>query len=219
MSGDIEDATELANVSKAWAKGKSKGDVINVYDEAADQYDRVFSNSAYTGYKVMSDRVCRLMGNRRDVAIIDIGAGSGLQAVELKEAGFETIDALDGSQGMLDIARTKDCYKNLFCKMMGTDLDIPKGSYDMAVCAGAFCEGHIPKTALRDMIHLVKPGGYIVNMMREPTPRLAYYGDGLEPYMALLESEGLWKLESKEVFPGYTVPGANDGVCFIHKIL
>ena len=63
------------------------------------------------------------------------------------------------------------------------------------------------------------PGGYIVNMMREPTPRLAYYGDGLEPYMALLESEGLWKLESKEVFPGYTVPGANDGVYFIHKIL
>ena len=62
-------------------------------------------------------------------------------------------------------------------------------------------------------------------MMRESTPKLAYYGDGLEPYMALLEGEGLWKLESKEVFPGYDISpgdsgnGSNTGVCFIHKVL
>jgi len=220
MPGKIEVATEV--VKKYVAKGQSEESMITAYDDTADQYDKSVSDLAYSGPKVMSDRVCRLMGTRRDVAIIDIGAGSGIQAVEMKKAGFDTIDALDGSQGMLDIAETKGCYRNLFCKMMGTDLNIPKGSYDLAVSAGAFHEGHVPKTALRDMVHLVKPGGYIVNVMRESTPKLAYYGDGLEPYMTLMEGEGLWKLESKEVFPGYiggSENGSNDGVCFIHKVL
>jgi ubiquinone/menaquinone biosynthesis C-methylase UbiE len=55
-------------------------------------------------------------------------------------------------------------------------------------------EGHIPVTAIAEMIRVVKPGGTVVIVMREEY--LTYvkeYVNKLEPYMKDLEDKGFWK--------------------------
>ena len=38
---------------------------------------------------------------------------------QLQDLGFKTIDALDGCEAMLEKAKEKDVYQNLFCATLG----------------------------------------------------------------------------------------------------
>lgn len=93
------------------------------------------------------------------VKILDLGAGTGLAAVELKKHGFTNIDAIDVSQGMLDKAREKNVYKNYICEAV-TDkrLDIPTGTYDSIISGGTISSGYVKPSAFNEILRLVKPG-------------------------------------------------------------
>lgn len=41
--------------------------------------------------------------------------------LQLQKLGYSNMDALDASQGMLDIAAKKNIYKNTFCSLIGTE--------------------------------------------------------------------------------------------------
>ncbi|XP_053404716.1 uncharacterized protein LOC123555280 [Mercenaria mercenaria] len=49
---------------------------------------------------------------RANVRVLDVGAGTGLVAVELRNRGFKHIDALDQSEAILSIAKASDLYEN-----------------------------------------------------------------------------------------------------------
>ena len=50
---------------------------------------------------------------------------------QLKERGYHNMDALDAVQRMLDVAKTKDIFKNLICAAVEVDTPMPieKGEY------------------------------------------------------------------------------------------
>ncbi|XP_005102253.2 demethylmenaquinone methyltransferase [Aplysia californica] len=192
--------------------------LAKVYDDTAQQYDQYMHVLGLNGPQRMVRKVEELLGDNFGAKIIDVGAGSGLAGMELFEAGYKNLDAVDASQGLLKVAEKKGCYKNRICQFVGQQpLPINNDTYDVAVLCGAMGESHIPKIGLRDIIRIVKPGGYIVNVFREEALRVPYYGDGLEPYMRQLEQEGLWKEHARHVFPK-NIDNV-EGLMLVHRIM
>ncbi|CAH1268966.1 CYP2C8 [Branchiostoma lanceolatum] len=137
----------------------------------------------------------------------------------LVKKGFTNIDAVDGSQKMLDLAEKKQIYRRLICDFVGPNpLDIEKDTYDAIVCCGGFAAGHLKEDCLPELIRVVKPGGYIVITFREEWLHLYEdFKDKLEPAMARLQEQGLWERVSREIFPNY-YPG-KDGITIVYKVL
>ncbi|KAK6186311.1 hypothetical protein SNE40_008372 [Patella caerulea] len=155
--------------------------------------------------------------NRDNISILDIAAGTGYVAEELLKYGFKVIDALDPSEGMLEIAKTKGLYRKYICEFLnGGTVSIPEDEYDCCVVSGGMGEGHIPCSGLHEMIRVVKPGGLVCIVMREEY--LSYvedYKDKLEPLMAKLEKEEKWKRLSRDVIPNYSFN--KNGVVFKYE--
>ncbi|KAK3101073.1 hypothetical protein FSP39_000742 [Pinctada imbricata] len=100
---------------------------------------------------------------RSNISILDIGAGTGLVASELRKVGFNIIDGLDPSQGMLEKAKQKDVYRNLYCMEISDEsLNITKDSYDVITVVGSHGPNHIKSEAIKEMIRLVKQGTFVV---------------------------------------------------------
>lgn len=58
--------------------------------------------------------------------------------------GFKTLDALDPSQGMLDIAEEKGIYRNYICDAIGKEpLKIPAGKNPNDTGVSLYCSFHI----------------------------------------------------------------------------
>ena len=93
----------------------------------------------------------------KDIKIIDLGAGTGLVAVELKKHGFTNIDGLDMSPEMLKKAKEKDVYQKYICEALTEKrLDIPTGAYDVVLSVGAVTCGYIKSNAFDEILRLGK---------------------------------------------------------------
>ena len=119
-----------------------------------------------TYYKPMAeglDEAIRrfLAGKGKDeVKIIDVAAGTGLIGVELNKLGYTNLCALDISQEMLDIAKTKNVYTKFICSPLN-DRPNPKiasGEFDALICGGSMLVGHIDPSALIEMVRMIKVG-------------------------------------------------------------
>lgn len=87
--------------------------------------------------------------------ILDIGAGTGLVAEHL--LGL-TVDALDITPEMLEIARPKGLYRHLILGDLTGALDIPDGSYGAVVSCGTFTHGHVGPECFPELLRITRPG-------------------------------------------------------------
>jgi len=60
---------------------------------------------------------------------------------------------------MLDQARDKGVYSELFEADLTRTIDIPTDSYDAVISVGTFTHSHIGPDRLDEVLRLVKPGG------------------------------------------------------------
>ncbi|XP_071843087.1 uncharacterized protein [Apostichopus japonicus] len=83
---------------------------------------------------------------------------------KLFDRGFLTIDALDASQKMLDIAIRKRVYRNTLLATIGTEKikGLTEGSYDAVVAGGVFSVGTVQYNSIPMLMNYVKKGGYII---------------------------------------------------------
>ena len=50
-------------------------------------------------------------------------------SLQMRKLGFQILDALEPSQGMLDVAKEKGLYRKYICEAIGKEqLDLPAGS-------------------------------------------------------------------------------------------
>ena len=87
----------------------------------------------------------------------------------MKEIGFEKIDAVDGSEGMLQVVRKENLYEDTRKVVIGVDA-FPEdlySQYDAVLSAGCFHEGHFPKETFDYMIKCAKVGAIIIFSMHE----------------------------------------------------
>ncbi|PVD30009.1 hypothetical protein C0Q70_09270 [Pomacea canaliculata] len=132
--------------------------------------------------------------------------------------GFRQMDALDPSEGMLSKARERNLQQAFNEAIGDTRLPIDDGAYDALVVCGGMGENQIPCSAIQEMIRVVKPGGYIVNVTRvEHLDKCSDYVGRLQPLMRRLEDEGKWKSVSSSTFPNFL--RGKEGLVLVHQVL
>jgi SAM-dependent methyltransferase len=129
-------------------------DARRMYGDWAPTYDQSFG--AAWGYVAPREIAAILMAEiGPDAAILDIGAGTGLVAEHLRGM---TVDALDITPEMLEIARPKDLYRKLMLGDLTKTLDLPDASYDAVISCGTFTHGHVGPECLPELLRVTRPG-------------------------------------------------------------
>ena len=97
---------------------------------------------------------------KKDMKILDAGAGTGGIGEMLKARGYTNVDALDISQEMLNLSSEKGLYKKLICApLLDTHMkEIYTAEYDVVLCAGVIVYGQVKPGAIEQCARFVKPG-------------------------------------------------------------
>ncbi len=94
----------------------------------------------------------------RTADIIDIGCGTGLAGAALAAHGYRTIDGLDISQAMLDVAGGRGIYRNLFVADLLGRVNVDDATYGGAICTGTFTHAHVGAACLDEICRILAPG-------------------------------------------------------------
>merc|ERR1712126_634465 len=92
-------------------------------------------------------------GLDRKVAILDLAAGTGLLGAEITSHGYENVDGLDSSLGMLGQARKQCIYQDYIVSMVDGLGSIPINdeTYDVVMSSNGFAPGQIYPKAIPDI--------------------------------------------------------------------
>lgn len=141
---------------------KTPDDNKTLYAKWAKTYESDFvANQGYEHPKVIAEIFNAVTPQVNSV--IDIGTGTGLVGFHLNQLrkGI-AIDGVDISPEMLEEARAKGIYRNLYIRDLTKPISDTAAPYDALICIGIFTHGHLGPTALANLIPLLKKGGDFV---------------------------------------------------------
>ena len=172
-----------------WVYGSASNQELEErYDQWAEEYDRDLDEDfAWNA----PDNAARVLAGLvpANASILDAGAGTGLAGERLAAAGFTNMAAMDISQGMLDVAQSKNVYNSFHQMVMGETLGFKTGQFDAVISVGVFTLGHAPIHSFDELVRVTRPGGYIVFSLR-----IDMVDEGYQAYFSKLEEAGQWKL-------------------------
>lgn len=191
---------------------RDKRDIAERYDAWAEDYDGDIQSY---GYRIIPALVAGFVVRYTapdDGAVLDAGAGTGIIGEILAALNYRDLVAIDLSQGMLEVARRKNVYRDLQQMELGKPLGFPDDAFAVTVAAGVLTLGHAPPESLDELVRITRPGGHIIFTMREDT----YVQQGFKGKQDLLEQQQRWRLiETTE--PVQSLPLADPGLK--HRVL
>ena len=142
---------------------------IKFYDDWCDTYDEdlvVIGN--YTGHIKCVEAFLKLELNR-NISILDLACGTGLLGGEVGHHGYDLVDGLDASLGMLGQARKQGIYRDYILAMVDELGSIPINdeTYDVVMSSNGFAPGQIYPRAIPELLRVMRPGGYLIWTMRD----------------------------------------------------
>ena len=142
-------------------------EAVRLYDSWAADYDHdVFEVMEFIG----TDRIADLLAAHapdRDQPVIDLGCGTGAAGVRLAQHGFGSIDGVDISPAMLDVAARLGVYRHLVTADLTQPLHLDH-RYGASVSAGTFTTGHVGADAIPALVTLLQPGAVVAWVIAEP---------------------------------------------------
>lgn len=145
------------------------------YDDVTDAFDRF--TERFTG--AIAERVVELAAPRPGDRVLDVGCGTGVVsfAAARRLTGGGRLVGIDLSEGMLRYARAKVARTGLagrveFRRMDAEALELPEGSFDVALSMFALRHFPHPDAALAQMFRVLRPGGRLAVAVGS-APRLA----------------------------------------------
>jgi SAM-dependent methyltransferase len=173
-------------------------DLEQAYNQWAESYDEEVGRLGYLIRTVSTGYIGRFIHPEHKV--LDVGAGTGLIGSYLQPMGYEDLTAIDLSEGMLERARTRGCYREVRRMVLGKPLDFETNSFDGCYAIGVFTEGHAPPNAFDELIRVVRPGGHIVFSIRNDV----YEHRGFREKLDALKVGGQWQRVARSpVFQPY----------------
>lgn len=186
--GKHEMDEQMAQMYKAVYEAKTHDDCKRAYQQWAPTYEySEVEKNAWKAPQMVARLLCRYLdGGNADLCglatpssqspILDVGAGTGLVGVTLRELlPKRQIIAYDLSPDMLKIAKEKDVYDNLI-EGAAEDLLKPDGPLKQALgagikfagisCVGSINHGHIPIEAIDWFMEILEDNGYCAFSLR-----------------------------------------------------
>ena len=182
--------------ARPWLSGicdtKSTEELEKKYDSWANNYDAdVKDDWSFMPVKIALT-LSKLLANK-DAEILDAGAGTGLVGKELAKQGFTNLTAVDLSEKMLEVAREKQVYKNLYQGNLESAFLSDFVTFDVIITAGVFAYAHAGVEVLNNLFGFLKSEGIFLLTIRED------YRQQMQTALDKLP----WKLVSEESFPVY----------------
>jgi predicted TPR repeat methyltransferase len=129
-----------------------------LYRDWAETYD----DTMLQGLQYLSPQtVARLLADHladRQAEVLDIGCGTGLLGQGLAGHGFTTIDGLDVSPEMVQVAQRRGVYRNFIVADLNQPLAIADARYGGMSCCGTFTHGHVGAGCLDELFRVLRPG-------------------------------------------------------------
>ncbi len=125
---------------------KNNQELAKRYDQWAKEYEQDLLSENYTGPEPAVEELVKYVS--KDANILDVGAGTGLVGQLLHQRGYQNLEAMDLSAGMLSEARKKNVYKDLHQGVLGTALDFPSDTFDAIISVGTFTWAMPPAAVL-----------------------------------------------------------------------
>lgn len=176
-------------LSRVYKAGGERGTLDRLYNEWAGDYDQQIWASGNPYITIATGMMGRHVPGF-DARILDVGCGTGNMAQALNQMGYNNLEGLDPSLGMLEIAEKKGIYQFLHQKYLSERVDLPDDSYDAVVAAGVLTHGHAPPESLDGVLRLCKPGAIIVFSLSQ----IAFNDQGFSQKMEILSDSGEWQL-------------------------
>jgi len=135
-----------------------------IFDRIADSYDSWYLTKLGSFVdKVETDLAFSMFGLYPGMKVLDVGCGTGNFSIKLAQQGCKVI-GIDISDEMLDIARQKAKESGLDIEFYNMDvykLGFEDGQFDAAFSMAAFEFIEKPRTALEEMMRVVKDGAQV----------------------------------------------------------
>ena len=163
-------------------------EIAEIYDRWSDSYDEYLEQSGYRHPAICVALLARHIPAGA-LTVLDAGVGTGLIGGLMNIIGYQHIDGLDISTGMLDRAREKGVYRELHVADLTQPLDLPDRSYRAIISSGVFTTGHVGSEGLHNLLGLCQTGGHIVMTVKAPV-----WNDDVKHAVAKLQSDGKVRL-------------------------
>jgi len=129
-----------------------------LYRDWAETYDATMLG----GLRYLSPAtVARLLDAHladRVAPVLDVGCGTGLAGQSLFERGFTTIDGLDLSPEMMQVAGRRGIYRAFIAADLHQALPMADATYGGAIGSGIFTHGHVDARCLDELFRVLRPG-------------------------------------------------------------
>ena len=123
-------------------------ETLEIYADWASHYDEDLAEAGYdTPRRIAAALKPYVQLNDR---ILDFGCGTGLSGLALQNAGFTSIDGLDISEPMLEKARARALYTNLWQGRPGEITGVTEGQYSVIIAAGVVSGGAVIGLSFND---------------------------------------------------------------------
>ncbi len=134
VESDDPDVVAHAEAIKA-AQRSDAGYVRHLFDQFSADYDkRMLVDLRYSAPQVLADLFNMVMPGRDDLAVLDLGCGTGL-AGQVFQPVAARLDGIDLSPAMIDKARARGVYDHLAVADLETALAAPEPKYDLILAA------------------------------------------------------------------------------------
>jgi predicted TPR repeat methyltransferase len=140
---------------------KDASAVAALYDKWAATYDAEMARAGYRHPSIALALLARHLP-KGAAPLLDAGAGTGLIGQWLQIMGYPKVEALDVSEGMLEVARLKNCYSAFHVLALGGALPFADGHFAGVVAAGVFTTGHVGPEGIDELVRICARGGVIV---------------------------------------------------------
>ena len=142
-------------------------ETLEHYARFAEVYDEEVTREGYV-QPARTVEMLRRFEPPADASILDVGCGTGLSGVALRDAGFTEVYGCDYSRETLALAEPRGLYGRLFwADLNAPPIEVDDGAYDIATAVGIFAAGHLEVEAMDEILRCVTPGGIFVAAMNE----------------------------------------------------
>ena len=133
-------------------------DTRHFYQDWASSYDQEIAANGYAS-PLRTAQALRQCGAELNHPLLDIGCGTGLSGVFLRDAGFTALHGSDFSAEMLEQARQKNIYSELHLADLTAPFNFVKNPYTTIAAVGVLAPGHAGPGLIGTAVELLTGGG------------------------------------------------------------